>query len=190
MRSTHCLLAIAVSVSLPAQADEYYELHRVSCVEDIPSFEIERVGFWNIGHVIWPGQGTWEQQWQAHVAALRRLERSKGLYVLHDLYGYYDKPLLTWTCGPITATVKFQRVARPDEDGSLKFVRMHPRLSISVRSAVAVSDIALSPTRVRVYADDQSNAYVEVCGSKACREVINIEAHPLSDSLLSELLPE
>jgi len=55
-------LLIAV-LSSSVWADEYYEFYRLRCAKGIPSLEIERSGYWNVGGLVWP---TWD--WQADIS--------------------------------------------------------------------------------------------------------------------------
>jgi len=182
------LIATVLCASLHAKADEYYEFHRITCDSELPAFQIERVGYWNIKYVVWPAGGPANQWWQSHVTALKHLESKNGLYVLDAFYGHFDQPNLSWQCGPITATVSFQRVPRPDESPP-RYVRMHPRLTITVGKTFLVSDIALSPTRVRAYQDYMQGACLEVCHEGKCQDILDSATQPLSDARLRNLFP-
>src|SRR5581483_8124967 len=94
-----CLLA------LPCYANEYYEFYRITCTPS--QFQIERLGYWDIGEEIWPPNGNWG----AHVAALKTLE-SKGFYVFNEWYGHYEQPVVRFNCGTTIAEFESEGVLR------------------------------------------------------------------------------
>lgn len=160
------VVALAIA-SVNVYADEYYEFYRIRCDDKIPSFEVQRTPFWNIKHVVWPG--NWD--WKSHVQSLKNLEKSSGLYVFNELYGYYDSPELSFVCGPYNVKINYSKVLRPKDadSGSNEPVRMNATITIISSRFKLTENLPLdSIQRLRVYSDYERDHYTEVCNSQKC----------------------
>lgn len=150
-----------------AHADEYYDFYRIKCDDQIPAFEIQRTPFWNIGHIVWPGVCNWK----AHVQSLKNLEKSSGLYIFNELYGYYDSPELSFVCGPYNVKINYSKVLRPEDAdcGSKEPVRMNATITITSSGLKLAENLPLdSIQRLRVYSDYEHDDYTDVCNSQKC----------------------
>ena len=124
-------------LALPCLADEYYEFYRVTCTP--VSFEVEHVGYWNIGEEVWPQNGDWE----AHVLALKQWER-KGFYVFDEWYGHYERPVVNFRCGEISTEFHSKRFLRgKGAVGSRKPVRMGTTIFLRSKNRSVVEGIPI-----------------------------------------------
>jgi len=161
-------LLVGLCVSLPAGADEGYIFHRITCEKIIGEFAMERVLYWNIRDIVWPD----DSDWSSHVRSIRRLERESNLYVLHDSWGHYDKPALTFSCSGVRATITFIQLHRPAGPvGPNQPYRNDPRLTVTVGDREIISNLFLTRdppiARARVYLSD-GYPDMEICASRVC----------------------
>jgi len=152
--------------SSAAFSDEYYEFYKISCATQINSIEVTRLGFWNIGDVIWP-----ELDWDQHVKSLQLIENKDHLYVFNELYGYYDKQVLDFDCGNFQAKITFDKLTRePGPVGGGKPVRMNAKITIRSYDKLLASAIPLEQIlRIGAY-QSESVQYVVACTELGCRD--------------------
>ena len=167
LASEHCL------------ADEEYLLHRVTCNKSIPSFQIEKYIYWNIGHLIWPKRFDWP----AHVAALQKLETEESLYVFHEAYGHYSEPQLKWTCGAFEAVVTFDKTERENPKGPKfppVFFRTFPRISLWSKGKQFVQDLPIAGYTFRAYGDHRGEPYIAICSGTGCKDTLASNWAPIT----------
>ncbi len=162
----HILTIILITISSYSYSDEYYDFYRIACDKEIPSFEVYRTPFWNVGHVVWPDNWNWD----SHVKSLKKLESSSSLYVFNELYGYYDSPEITFKCGSYNIKIQYSKILREEGPvGSKKPVRMHASINIDSSGYKLVDNLPLNPLqRLRAYSDLKGNNYTEVCSQNKC----------------------
>lgn len=166
-----CTLILALS---SAHADENSVLFRISCQPEIPAFEIFRLDYQNIGHVLWPPADTEGEFRPNHFRALERLEREFSLYRLYDNEDAYRTAKLDFTCGYLYAVIAFH----PGFDGSQlrttpPFPRMDPELTVSAEGSLVLGPIKIFPyygvvKSIRTYGQDDRIPVVEICGEFKC----------------------
>ncbi|WP_137940309.1 hypothetical protein [Chitinivorax sp. B] len=152
-----------------AGADEYYQFHKISCVEQISAFDIEKKGFWNIGTLVWPNSSS---TWRAHVNALKELERKQNLYVFDQWYGHAEKSKLPKNCGDFEISFDFKILSRGEDfifpHGSVK---LKTRLSISYPGNHDALNVTLQNiNRALIYKDEKMNTILLLCKDNHCNE--------------------
>lgn len=163
----------------PIFADESYEFYKFNCSAVIPSFEIERVSYWNIRQAIW----TEDNDWVKHVELLKRLERENNMYVFNEWYGYFDASKVIFNCENFQATVSYSKRHRESGPvGSEEPVRKNASISITSKGREIVQELDLELiSKVSIYKDDAGLVFAAYCAGKNCTEhhIENIE--PLSN---------
>lgn len=180
------LLPLLILLNGPAWADEYYQFYRIRCVSNIPSIEIDRVGYWNIRNIVWPGNLGWKE----HVASLKRLEKDAGLYVFDEWYGYADKSPLVFACGPAKATVTYSIAYREKGPvGSNEPVRMQSRVTITTNGKDLISNIQLGTLKhLRAYSYGEGDGYIDICTEDGCADTTTEITGTLTWEKLDRLL--
>ncbi len=184
---------LGLAGSFPARSDERYVFHRVLCDHTLPTFELSLIDYWNIGDRIWPLSENRDEatRWDEHVAAMKRLERENGLYVLHDGTGYYDREPLEWRCGPFIARIDVDRTARStdvDPSSDRFHYRANPRLTLELygkyaKSTPLIYKFDIDPFnpgygqplhRIRAYFSEDTDVHLELCTSTLCFDMPEI----------------
>lgn len=176
---------VFIIASTNAYADEYYDFYRIQCDGTIPSFEVQRTPFWNIKHIVWPGE--WD--WKSHVQSLKNLEKASGLYVFNELYGHYDSPELSFKCGPYDVKIYYSKVLREEGPvGAKEPVRMGAIISITSSGFSLTEKLPLAPLqRLRVYADYEGAHYTEICVSQKCLDNLSRQMGTVTGRTLDKL---
>ena len=130
------VIILALSPFLSAKklyADEYYEFFQIMCANDLNYFHMTRIGIYNKGFFIWPLAS--KNVWKKHVENLKMLEKKYGLYVLDDMYGYYDNSEISYTINASHKTdikIEFDKSIRPSGPvGGKQPYKSNPRLKIN-----------------------------------------------------------
>ncbi|MBB1521364.1 hypothetical protein [Aquipseudomonas guryensis] len=177
MRLITAILLILSTYS--ALADERYEFYKFNCSTVIPSFEVNRISYWNIRQAIWPE----DYDWTKHVQLLKRLERENNIYVFNEWYGYYDSPQVTFSCGEFQATINYDKQNREiGPVGSEKPVRRNASISVTSKNREIIKKINMELiARMSLYKDESGLILAEYCTGNNCTEhhIENIE--PLSN---------
>ncbi len=135
--------------------------------------------------MVWPREGGWK----FHVQSLKNLEKTSGLYVFNELYGYYDSPELSFVCGPYNVTIHYSKVLREEGPvGSKEPVRMGATISITSSGFSLTEKLPLDPLqRLRVYADYGGAHYTEICIPQKCIDNLAGQMGTVTGGILDKL---
>jgi hypothetical protein len=207
MRALVTLTLIALTSSSPfAFADENEVLFRVTCQPDIPAFEIHRLDYQNISHVLRPDDlPYWRDDLlggelrRNNIQVLERLEHDFDLYTLYDNRPIFSKRQLEWKCGFLDAKIAFVvgwdgRELRT----SPPYARIDPTLTITRSGSPILGPVRIfGPyprqviTSIRTYGQDDQTPFVEVCSALKCgvRSALEPdEFEPVTDDDVTEWL--
>ena len=166
------LLSFLIALTQFAFADEYYEFYRLHCNEKIQSFEIDRVGYYNIMNTVWPDESE-PGLWERHISSLKELEKEHDIYVFDKWYGYYSEPSIEFTCGSLHATINYDKWLREEGSiGSKEPVRMNSKLTVKSANNSIVESLSLKQIKhLQIYLDSGgSTEYIYLCTDIGCKD--------------------